>query len=168
MTITQVGGIHYGGGYGHWDWVIDLGIGYLPGNATKYIVRHRHKNGRQDLEKALSYVRKMVEVGPERWGVCRRSIGDVVQVMNRLSREQNLTESEIYLCTEIALTNSVLNLGVVIVELERMIHDTPSDTEEAAVRQIVELQRIDGSVDKVIIPESRIDHPAPFGYEGDD
>lgn len=75
---TQVGGRHYlkGGAAQHWDWVEANGLGYLEGNATKYVTRWRSKNGRQDLEKARHYVRKLIELvedqerqnraGPER------------------------------------------------------------------------------------------------------
>ncbi|CAN0296744.1 unnamed protein product, partial [Chrysoparadoxa australica] len=53
---TQVGGNHYEteDGYEHWDWVVDGEIGYLAGNATKYISRWRKKNGLLDLQKAIT------------------------------------------------------------------------------------------------------------------
>lgn len=58
----QYGGDHYetSDGYEHWDWVIDAEIGYLAGNATKYVSRWRKKNGVADLQKALTYVDKMI------------------------------------------------------------------------------------------------------------
>lgn len=59
----QVGGDHYKGGYEHWDFALDAGLGYLLGCATKYVSRWRQKNGVQDLEKALHYLQKAVEVG---------------------------------------------------------------------------------------------------------
>ena len=58
--VAQEGGDHYQSIYQHWDWVIDAEIGYLAGNATKYIARWRKKNGVDDLKKALSYVDKMI------------------------------------------------------------------------------------------------------------
>lgn len=57
----QVGGAHYQSGYQHWDWCIDLGLGYLEAAATKYVTRWRDKNGVQDLEKARHYVEKISE-----------------------------------------------------------------------------------------------------------
>lgn len=60
--VKQVGGTHYEAEYQHWDWAADTRLGYLEGNATKYLGRHRKKNGKQDLEKALSYVEKMIQV----------------------------------------------------------------------------------------------------------
>lgn len=35
--------------------------GYLKGNVAKYLWRERHKNGRQDQQKALWYLKKLVE-----------------------------------------------------------------------------------------------------------
>ncbi len=58
----QVAGSHYSGKFQHWDWVIDTGVNYLIGNATKYVSRYPKKNGLQDLEKALHYVQKLEEV----------------------------------------------------------------------------------------------------------
>jgi len=60
----QVGGDHYrklDANYQHWDFVVDAGLGYLEGCATKYLARHASKNGRQDLEKAAHYVQKMID-----------------------------------------------------------------------------------------------------------
>lgn len=31
------------------------GIGYLEGNAIKYLCRHKMKNGKEDIKKALHY-----------------------------------------------------------------------------------------------------------------
>jgi hypothetical protein len=58
--VAQEGGDHYQVEYQHWDWVLEAEIGYLAGNATKYISRWRKKNGVQDLLKALSYIDKMI------------------------------------------------------------------------------------------------------------
>lgn len=58
--VAQEGGDHYQSVYQHWDWVTDIGMGYLAGNATKYITRWRKKNGLQDLLKARTYLEKMI------------------------------------------------------------------------------------------------------------
>ena len=60
---TQVGGDHYrSDGIQHWDLITDnYGPTYLLGCATKYLARHRKKNGKQDLEKAEHYLRKLSE-----------------------------------------------------------------------------------------------------------
>lgn len=63
-NTTQVGGNHYKGTtYQHWDFVmLALGGRYLEGNITKYIARHRKKNGLQDLQKARHYLTKLIEL----------------------------------------------------------------------------------------------------------
>ena len=60
----QVAGSHYNGArLQHWDYVMDALSGrYLEGNITKYVCRHRKKNGVQDLEKALHYLDKLIEM----------------------------------------------------------------------------------------------------------
>lgn len=62
----QVGGTHYGDDWGHWDWVCSISyeaaLYYLIGVATKYVCRHRNKNGEEDLEKAITYVQKADEI----------------------------------------------------------------------------------------------------------
>lgn len=58
----QVAGTHYKTtGIQHWDLIHDNDVGYLAGNATKYLCRFRRKGGAQDLQKALHYVEKMIE-----------------------------------------------------------------------------------------------------------
>lgn len=59
----QVGGQHYKTGtFEHWDWTERQGIGYLEGCASKYVARFRDKGGRQDLQKAVHYVDKLIEL----------------------------------------------------------------------------------------------------------
>jgi len=57
--VKQVGGDHYNAEYQHWDWSIDVGIGPIEYAATKYISRWRKKNGLQDVDKAISYMKKV-------------------------------------------------------------------------------------------------------------
>lgn len=70
MTVNnvQVGGNHYkGSGYEHWDFVNECLHGrYLEGCVTKYITRHRKKNGLLDLRKALHYLDKIRELHQKR------------------------------------------------------------------------------------------------------
>lgn len=60
---TQVGGDHYRkfGDLQHWDVVKHFKLGYLEGCATKYIFRHRDKNGAADIRKAIHYLEKLLE-----------------------------------------------------------------------------------------------------------
>ena len=43
-----------------WDFIIDQGMGYLDGNAIKYICRYRHKGKPvEDLDKAIAFLTKL-------------------------------------------------------------------------------------------------------------
>jgi hypothetical protein len=59
----QVAGDHYNQfTYETWDVILDWGLGYLDGNAVKYLSRWRHKGGVDDLKKARHYIDKLIEV----------------------------------------------------------------------------------------------------------
>lgn len=45
-----------------WDYIIANNLGYLEGNAIKYITRWKAKGGIQDLKKAQHYIQKLIEV----------------------------------------------------------------------------------------------------------
>lgn len=58
---------HYCDGrtYEPWDVITDWGLDYLTGNAVKYLSRAGRKDPAkevQDLEKAMAYIRKRIEV----------------------------------------------------------------------------------------------------------
>lgn len=54
---TQVGGTHYKNlAIQPAEFVMANNIPWAEGNAIKYIVRHKSKNGREDLEKAKHYI----------------------------------------------------------------------------------------------------------------
>ena len=56
----QIDGEHYQGTeIQHWDWAQH--ILYLEGCATKYIARHRQKEGLLDIEKGLHFIQKIIE-----------------------------------------------------------------------------------------------------------
>lgn len=61
----QVGGVHYApnAAFQAWDYIVATRMGYLEGNATKYIVRHNAKGcAVQDLQKAIHYIDKTIEL----------------------------------------------------------------------------------------------------------
>lgn len=60
---TQVGGSHYKGmKIQHVEFVHANNIPYIEANAVKYICRHRQKNGRQDIEKAIHYLQILLDL----------------------------------------------------------------------------------------------------------
>jgi len=58
----QVAGSHYAGKVQHWDMVVMHQLNYFEGQITKYVMRARKKNGKQDLEKAAHFLEKYLEV----------------------------------------------------------------------------------------------------------
>ena len=92
--VAQEGGDHYQAEYQHWDFVIEAEIGYLAGNATKYISRWRKKNGVQDLLKALSYIDKMIATR-ETWTIMPfRSRWKTGVLTDRFIASAGLTQEE--------------------------------------------------------------------------
>lgn len=43
------------------DAIDDWNLDFYEGNIVKYVSRHRHKNGIEDLEKALWYLSRLIE-----------------------------------------------------------------------------------------------------------
>ena len=59
----QYGGNHYKGkGIQPWDYVIANNMGYLEGTIIKYLTRYKDKNGVEDLQKAMHFLQKLIEV----------------------------------------------------------------------------------------------------------
>ena len=62
----QVGGTHYQEkNIQPWDFVVANDIGFLAGNAIKYISRYKTQGGVKDLQKAIHYLEKLIEVESE-------------------------------------------------------------------------------------------------------
>lgn len=63
----QIGGSHYKKNkIQTWDFIVQNGIGFLEGNAIKYLSRWKDKGGIEDLRKARHYIDKLIEVETER------------------------------------------------------------------------------------------------------
>jgi len=64
--VKQVGGTHYEGMvYEIWDFVADVNLNFYSANALKYLLRNKG-NRLEDLNKALSYVKKLKEIKKEK------------------------------------------------------------------------------------------------------
>jgi len=60
---TQVGGEHYKEyRIQPVEFIHANNIGFLEGNVIKYVMRHRSKNKRQDLEKARHYIDLLIQL----------------------------------------------------------------------------------------------------------
>ncbi len=66
--MSQANNIQHGGDHYKkkviepWDFIEANGIGFLDGNAIKYLTRWKDKNGIEDLKKARHYIDKLIEV----------------------------------------------------------------------------------------------------------
>lgn len=61
----QVGGDHYKSmAIQPIEFIVKNGIPYREANVIKYVCRHRAKNGRQDIEKAIHYLQMILEDYP--------------------------------------------------------------------------------------------------------
>ena len=58
----QIGGSHYNKyTIQPSEFIHRNGIGFLEGNVIKYVVRHKDKNGLEDLKKARHYIDLLIE-----------------------------------------------------------------------------------------------------------
>lgn len=57
----QEGGDYYRREIQPWDAIAAWGLGFLDGNAVKYLARWRTKGGIGDLRKARHYIEKLIE-----------------------------------------------------------------------------------------------------------
>jgi hypothetical protein len=59
----QVGGDHYKTkAIQPWEVIERNGMGFFDGNALKYLMRYKDKNGVEDLKKAVHYIEKLIEL----------------------------------------------------------------------------------------------------------
>lgn len=45
-----------------WDIIVANRMGFFDGNALKYLLRYKGKNGKDDLKKAIHYLEKLIEL----------------------------------------------------------------------------------------------------------
>lgn len=129
--VAQVGGDHYGKGYGHWDWVIDNKIPYLESCATKYLARWESKDGIKDLKKSLSYVEKIkisYEAEKIKWVMQYPNI----ESFHRFCSENQVTGLEQTACWLLMTWRTVRELLVVIGIIEQLIETTQDATQAQA------------------------------------
>jgi hypothetical protein len=93
---VQIGGAHYRSEEGeqHWDRMYRLyGRGYFVGCSTKYIERYHLKNGKEDLEKAIHFLQKLIEleypeaIRPVKCSLDSESFGDILKELDAMAIE---------------------------------------------------------------------------------
>lgn len=59
---TQIGGEHYKMPIQPIEFITKNHIPFIEGNVIKYVCRHRTKNGKQDIQKAIHYLELLLEL----------------------------------------------------------------------------------------------------------
>ncbi len=187
----QVGGNHYKSEYQHWDWAIDIRLGYLESAASKYITRWRGKNGVQDVEKAIHYLEKALEANREgrlhNWSHTQNANYEMATLANHktikfinLNCETKPEHEFMLLLSKWTDANSLIQC----IEIAKLILDmaqaaqgkagaTPASTPQSPSSGLkpapLTLNNPLPPVPKAPPPLSgSTNHPSPFGYEGDD
>lgn len=119
--VAQEGGDHYQNDYQHWDWVIDAGLGYLEGCATKYVSRWQKKNGLQDLLKAKTYVQKMIVNYDAVYALSIEPPEDIDLINARFGKANKLPELEYQFCCLMSDWQSTQQLEFAIQLLDSLI-----------------------------------------------
>lgn len=57
----QIGGNHYQSAIQPIDFILANNLGFCEGSIIKYVSRHKAKNGRQDIEKAMHYCQFLLD-----------------------------------------------------------------------------------------------------------
>ena len=57
----QIGGSHYQLPIQPIDYIVKNELGYREGNVVKYISRHKSKNGKEDIMKAIHYLEMILK-----------------------------------------------------------------------------------------------------------
>ena len=88
LKPTQVGGTHYQGyDYQPIELIEDLKLNFTEGCILKYAIRFRDKGGKEDLLKALDYVKreliKLLEQKPEKKEINRKVIDFIVTFVSQ-------------------------------------------------------------------------------------
>lgn len=52
---------HYNQGIECWDYIKSHNMDFLQGSVIKYVTRYKHKNGAEDLHKAIAFIRKILK-----------------------------------------------------------------------------------------------------------
>lgn len=62
-STSQIGGDHYKSlPIQPVDYCQRNGLGFIEGSVVKYVTRHKAKNGRQDIEKAIHFLQLLLEI----------------------------------------------------------------------------------------------------------
>ena len=172
----QIGGAHYSdaGSYQHWDWCVDVRLGYLESAATKYLSRWWKKNGVEDVKKSYHYMVKVLEcVDQGRYvnnslHVEPRSIirSVATDFFSKFVENAKIPPAEKAIMWRIAGWQNDDDIRYVLKEIDLIIKDASAGATAAlgAGGTPTTTQGVKGAAGQA---GGAVDHPAPFGYPGD-
>lgn len=196
----QIGGEHYRADYQHWDWAIDVRLGYLESAASKYVTRWKGKNGVEDVQKGIHYLTKAKEAFQEERYMNRSTLVGPnaalasIGVMNtqKFCHANNLDVTEENFMLLCACWQNSGDLDAAIGFAERILRmaeeaqearkdgagtntpGNPSTAPQAAKTGAAgraagaTAQAPASSTSTDVVNSGKTDHPAPFGYDGDE
>lgn len=192
MRAKQIGGNHYAAEYQHWDWAMDVRLGYFESAASKYTFRWYKKNGIEDLDKARSYLLKAKEgylegrwtnacLHVDSWPLARDKAETMFDAFAN-SAEVPMVEAD--LCLQIAQWRNDVDLSILIgiigAHIEAVQGQTRLTCAFAPLTALTTPQATKtggngqaGGTTTHPAPSSAsvelsVNHPAPFGYDGED
>ena len=128
---TQVGGDHYRNSFQHWDLAHELDLGYFEGQITKYITRHRFKKGKEDLEKAVHFTQKLLELARIENRQPRHKFATMAR-MTQYAEANKLLPLEYACITSVVGWSVVQDLEMLEERLARLMRECyPTDGSEA-------------------------------------
>jgi hypothetical protein len=172
-TVQQVGGEHYQAEYQHWDWVIDANIPYLEANATKYLSRWWKKAGPIDIEKSLSYVEKILEaLGQRRYSNASFHISPYTQerqaaevAFQKFVQAAKIPPNERGIIHAIGSWKTDTDLVLIKREINTLYMDACAGATGQAPLAGGGTTTAQSKAPSGLA-EGRVEHPAPFGYDG--
>lgn len=107
-------------------------LNFNLGNAFKYIWRHREKNGREDLEKALWYLKRQRDDAPKFKKLKIRRYYELTEKLD-VFRFNAATEQALGVILCAAMEYNEKSIGLVIACVSEMLEQMPSETEGGGI-----------------------------------
>lgn len=104
-------------------------LNFNLGNAFKYIWRHKEKNGREDLEKAMWYLKRQRDDAPKFKKLKIRRYYELTEKLD-VCRFNAATEQALSVILCAAMEYNEKSIGLVITCVSEMLEQMPSETEQ--------------------------------------
>lgn len=113
--MNQIGGDHYSKFVKQpIEFILDFKLDFIQGNIVKYVLRHKFKNGKQDLEKALSYSKLAEEKKLNKV----RNLGEITEnKIGNYCRINNINDLNIYYILFYTVCNKYNRVSLIIEDL---------------------------------------------------